>query len=63
MSKTGLLADCLAAFIEAEIVEKRIITVKKEHAIQVIEHFENLLNFHTTENVQSTKYCLMKIFL
>ncbi len=29
-------------------------SVKKEHAIQVIEHFENLLNFHSPENVQST---------
>ena len=28
-------------------------SVKKEHAIQVIEHFENLLNFHTPDNVQS----------
>ena len=31
-------------------------SVKKEHAIQVIEHFENLLNFHTTENVQKRKH-------
>jgi uncharacterized protein (DUF433 family) len=29
-------------------------SVKKDHAIQVIEHFESFLNFHTPENVQST---------
>lgn len=29
-------------------------SVKKEHAIQVIEHFENLLNIHSPEYVQST---------
>ena len=29
-------------------------SVGKEHAIQVIEHFENLLNFHSSKNVQST---------
>lgn len=29
-------------------------SVKKEHAIQLIEYFENLLNFHSPENVQST---------
>ena len=30
--------------------------MKKEHAIQIIEHFENLLNFHSTENVQNTAW-------
>jgi uncharacterized protein (DUF433 family) len=29
-------------------------SVKKEQAIQVIEHFENLLNFHSASNEQST---------
>ena len=28
-------------------------SVKKEQAIQVIEHFENLLNFHSTTDEQS----------
>jgi len=28
-------------------------SVKKEQAIQVLEHFENLLNFHSTSNEQS----------
>mgnify|MGYP001792534958 CR=1 FL=1 len=28
-------------------------SVKKEQAIHVIEHFENLLNFDSPENVQS----------
>ena len=29
-------------------------SVKKEHAIQVLEHFENLLNFQSAEYVQGT---------
>ena len=29
-------------------------SVKKEQAIQVIEHFENLLNFHTQSNEKSS---------
>jgi uncharacterized protein (DUF433 family) len=29
-------------------------SVKKEHAIQVLEHFENLLNFQSSEYVQGT---------
>lgn len=29
-------------------------SVKKEHAIQVLEHFENLLNFQPSQYVQST---------
>ena len=29
-------------------------SVKKEHAIQVLEHFENLLNFQPSQHVQST---------
>ena len=28
-------------------------SVKKEQAIQVLEHFEKLLNFHTQQDVQS----------
>ena len=29
-------------------------SVKKEQAVQVIEHFENLLNFHSFANEKST---------
>ena len=29
-------------------------SVKKEHAIQVLEHFENLLNFHSPQYVQGS---------
>jgi uncharacterized protein (DUF433 family) len=29
-------------------------SVKKEQAIQVIEHFENLLNFHANSNEKSS---------
>ncbi len=29
-------------------------SVKKDHAIQVLEHFENFLNFHSQAYVQGT---------
>ena len=29
-------------------------SVKKEHAIQVLEHFKNLLNFHSPQYVQGS---------
>lgn len=29
-------------------------SVKREHAIQVLDHYQNLLNFHSSEYVQGT---------
>ncbi len=47
------LFDYLKAHSLSEFLED-FPSVKKEQAIQVIEHFENLLNFHSFPNEKST---------